>query len=82
MAGACGGCDREWTGYAECHCTACHEHFSTVRNFDLHQDKYNGCIDQAGISDAALVIQERSSGPVWVGEGEWDPAVLKKGARR
>lgn len=30
------GCGRQWTGTTQAHCTVCHEHFSTVKNFDAH----------------------------------------------
>jgi len=30
-------CDRKWTGFNQAHCSSCHEHFSTVKNFDLHR---------------------------------------------
>lgn len=76
MPGLCGGCTREWSGMAECHCSYCHEHFSTIRNFDKHIDK-NGCIDPNILT--TLVTQGRASGVVWVEEGEWNPAVLRKG---
>ncbi len=29
-------CGRTWTGTTQAHCTVCHEHFSTVKNFDAH----------------------------------------------
>lgn len=29
-------CGRKWTGTVQAHCTVCHAHFSTVKNFDAH----------------------------------------------
>ena len=33
----CGDCGRKWTGYVECHCPTCHQHFTHVDNFDGHR---------------------------------------------
>ncbi len=33
----CTKCGRTWTGVTQAHCTVCHEHFSTVKNFDAHR---------------------------------------------
>lgn len=76
MPGLCSTCDREWSSYKECHCVTCHLQFSTLHNFDLHMDRWYGCIDQAGMCDAGLVIQQRSDGPVYVGEGDRDFSFL------
>lgn len=49
-------CGRTWNGLAEAHCAGggsadtgprdgCHEHFSTVSNFDLHRSGRSGCGD-------------------------------------
>lgn len=37
--GSCIKCGRHWTGLAQAHCaaTGCHQHFSTVANFDRHR---------------------------------------------
>lgn len=37
MQASCGSCPRKWTGVHQAHCSSCHEHFSTVKNFDLHK---------------------------------------------
>ena len=50
---SCRTCGRKWTGMKECHCTACHRHFSTVRNFDAHM-KRGRCVDP-------LTLHQRSS---------------------
>jgi hypothetical protein len=42
VTGAC-KCGRQWTGLAEAHCPTCHEHFSTVANFDRHRPGKGGC---------------------------------------
>lgn len=34
---SCAGCDKKWGGFAACHCTVCHETFTTVGNFDRHR---------------------------------------------
>ena len=31
------GCGRKWSGTNQAHCGICHEHFSTVKNFDAHK---------------------------------------------
>ena len=33
----CRKCGKKWQGYAECHCSACHEHFRSVGGFDKHR---------------------------------------------
>ena len=33
----CKGCGKSWTGHSRCHCTACHESFSSVSAFDRHR---------------------------------------------
>lgn len=38
----CKDCGRQWTGQEVCHCTACHETFSTEDNFDGHR-KHGRC---------------------------------------
>lgn len=30
-------CGRSWSGFNQCHCSICHNHFSTVKNFDAHK---------------------------------------------
>lgn len=34
---SCAGCSTKWGGFKTCHCTACHETFSTISNFDRHR---------------------------------------------
>lgn len=71
----CGGCDRRWTGLKECHCATCHEHFSTVTNFDAH--RVNGrCVKpaKAKIGGRSLKAVERSHGTVWVLDTETEEA--------
>lgn len=36
-AHSCGGCDNRWNGLAACHCSGCHETFSSVSGFDRHR---------------------------------------------
>lgn len=40
----CRDCGKKWGGRA-CHCTACHETFSTEANFGQHQGAIAGCVD-------------------------------------
>lgn len=45
-------CGREWTGLAQAHCASgCHEHFSTVANFDRHRPGHDGCRNPADLLD-------------------------------
>ena len=37
MVNTCGGCDKNWTGAARAHCSACHETFSGITTFDAHR---------------------------------------------
>jgi len=64
-------CGRQWKGLNQAHCTVCHEHFSTVRNFDLHKPSYNGCLHPAEVTNrAGLPLLKPSEGPygvTWVG---------------
>ena len=70
----CRKCGREWSGFAECHCTECHEHFSNERNFAQH---IRGETHKHP-SEVGLVEQERANGAVWVRAGEFDPKILRK----
>jgi hypothetical protein len=36
----CSGCDKEWSGHRRCHCTGCHENFSSVSAFDKHRKDF------------------------------------------
>lgn len=82
----CGGCARRWTGTTSAHCTVCHEHFSTVKNFDLHGVTPRGCPDPAtrtrtktdGTVVPVLKAVERKHGVEWVGFTE-DPRFTEDG---
>jgi hypothetical protein len=39
---SCGGCGRRWDGLSQAHCARCHNHFSSVNNFDAHR-RDGGC---------------------------------------
>jgi hypothetical protein len=77
---ACGGCDRRWTGSTSAHCTICHEHFSTVANFDAHGVSLRGCPPPStrtrtkadGTVLPLFKAVERRHGVEWVGFTE-DP---------
>lgn len=64
----CIGCDRWWTGLASAHCSACHETFTGVTNFDAH--RVGGqCRKPPGVG---LMVASR----VWFGwgwPGSWSP---------
>lgn len=71
-------CGRQWTGTSSAHCSVCHEHFSTVKNFDLHGVNRRGCPDPATLTrtrrDGTVVpllkpVQE-VRGVTWVGYSE------------
>jgi hypothetical protein len=68
----CGACPREWTGLAECHCGACHEHFGGITAFDAHRGG-GDCHKPGRLRDPngepKLITQARSSGLVWVFPG-------------
>lgn len=52
----CGSCSAEWTGLSRAHCGACHRTFSGASYFDRHRTiagEHGGCLDPAGIRDAA-----------------------------
>lgn len=73
-------CGRSWSGNNQAHCRMCHEHFSTVKNFDAHRPgprKRDGsptCGTPATITrtkrDGTVVPVLRSvkyaDGPTWV----------------
>ena len=72
--GSC-GCGRRWDSPTAAHCSHCHEHFSTVKNFDVHEpNRRRGCKRpgdltrqrQDGRVVPLLKRVERSDGPVWV----------------
>lgn len=75
---SCGGCDNQWGGLAEAHCSLCHHTFSVVRNFDKHFGKAGECVAPALVRVAgqpALEPRIRALGTVWVGVGEPEPFV-------
>ncbi len=72
------GCGRQWSGTVQAHCTVCHEHFSTVNNFDKHEPNRRGCKKPAEMTrkklDGTVVpvfkgVEERY-GVTWVGWSE------------
>lgn len=68
-------CGRQWTGLGQAHCTVCHEHFSSVENFDRHGPSYRGCGDprtltrvrKDGREVPVLKASEGPNGVTWVG---------------
>lgn len=64
-AHGCLVCGKRWGGSKTCHCSVCHELFSTVSNFDRHRPSRDGCLTPA---DAGLVRSTRSPG-VWCRPG-------------
>lgn len=78
----CRGCGRKWTGQAECHCTACHESFTSETIFTKHQvsDRKHGfrCLTPKQMSAARtpesekpiFTTAERKHGMVWT---SWSP---------
>lgn len=77
-------CGRKWSGLAQAHCTVCHEHFSTVANFDIHGPRRAGCPHpstqtrqkQDGTVVPRLKAVEGSFGVTWVGWTE-DPRYVE-----
>jgi hypothetical protein len=84
--GSCSGCGRQWDSLTAAHCTLCHHHFSTVKNFDLHEpNRRRGCKDPASLIRArqdgtevrVLKPVQRSDGETWV---SWSEDVRYAGA--
>lgn len=50
----CGGCETTWTAFSAAHCGApgCHQHFASVRLFDLHR-RHGACLDPALLTTRA-----------------------------
>ncbi|WP_431874524.1 hypothetical protein [Amycolatopsis sacchari] len=80
-------CGRQWTGTTQAHCPACHEHFSTAENFDLHRKGLRGrCGDPRTMTrerrDGSVVPlfreTENAFGTVWVGWSR-DPRYTPEG---
>lgn len=44
----CSGCDTTWTGTSRCHCSGCHQTFSSITSFDAHRRRFQ-CLDPATI---------------------------------
>jgi hypothetical protein len=67
----CPRCARQWSGLAQCHCTVCHRHFSTVALFDRHRAGHGRttCTDPA---DHPNIYKPSVNhlGTTWVGAGE------------
>ena len=55
-------CGRSWAGLAQAHCATCHNHFSTVSNFDKHRVQGLCYIDGADLKQ-----QWGPYGVTWVG---------------
>jgi hypothetical protein len=79
-------CGRHWTGLSQAHCPTCHEHFSSVANFDRHRPGAGGCQDPAAVTkrngDPVFKASVNGFGTTWVGAGEYagpgndaDPAI-------
>lgn len=74
-------CGRRWSGTTSAHCSLCHEHFSTVANFDKHKPSLRGCGDPRTMTrtkgDGTVVPVFKKSlrqagGVIWIGWAE-DP---------
>ena len=45
-------CGRKWHSLTQAHCSSgCHQHFSTVANFDKHRPGSGGCQDPAALTN-------------------------------
>lgn len=76
----CDGCHRSWNGAAECHCSECHHHFSSVSVFDLHiphcrTGDVTGTAERLRASrrkngNPVFGVSPRRNGNVWV---TWSP---------
>jgi hypothetical protein len=66
----CKGCDASWTGLKMCHCSACHQTFSTVALFDRHRSfegQHGSCRDPATLIDRKGNPVMVLTGGVWRG---------------
>lgn len=73
MLTTCPGCGRQWTGVRQLHCSACHEHFTVVRNFDKHLDVDHNrepSVQCRPPGSCGLVTRDTSRGPVWLTPAE------------
>jgi hypothetical protein len=69
----CQTCAREWSGFAECHCGACHRHFGSLSTFDGHRtgpDSNRVCTDPSTLRTKAgrtrFTVANRPGGLTWV----------------
>lgn len=80
---SCLPCGRSWSGTVSAHCTVCHEHFSTVKNFDLHKPNRRGCPDPASHTrkkaDGTVVpvLKKSEARDQWIGWSE-DPRFVEE----
>lgn len=61
-------CGRQWAGLREAHCSVCHRHFSTPRNFDYHRSS-GSCADPLTVSVSgghAMRVKDTVWGPIYV----------------
>lgn len=77
-------CGRTWSGINQAHCSICHAHFSTVKNFDAHRpgprrkDGTPSCgvpaeitrVKKDGTVVPVLKVVEYADGPTWVSWSE------------
>lgn len=64
---SCGKCEARWGGFKTCHCSGCHETFSTPGNFDRHRERGVKC--KTG-QESGLVVHSRGSYNVWLQAAE------------
>jgi hypothetical protein len=83
----CPVCDRRWTGLSECHCTACHAHFSSDKTFDRHlaaPQSRDVCYDPGTLRDrhGRRVFKSvgKASGLVWMFKSDRPHFFAGKGA--
>ena len=71
---SCRDCHKTWSGQKVCHCTGCHETFSTERNFAMHQGATEGCTPPAellsGTGKPRLALNARG---IWTEPPPADP---------
>lgn len=68
-------CGRQWTGLSQAHCPTCHEHFSSVPNFDRHRPGSGGCKHPSEVTkrngEPAFRASQNRLGITWVGGDEY-----------
>lgn len=66
-------CGRQWTGLREAHCSVCHRHFSTPRNFDAHRQYASKKTREHVICVDPLTVTLDGGYPMKIVDTVWGP---------